>query len=91
MRHEFKTAIELEVTVIAHVAPATPPRPSMDPDSPTYSDPGDTGERSVESVLLKDLKTGKMIDITDALRAEELDTLADEAYNDAEEKFNDLV
>jgi hypothetical protein len=39
---------------------------------------------------LKDLKTGKMIDITDALRAEELDALADEAYNDAEEKFNEV-
>jgi hypothetical protein len=89
MEHKFKTALELEVTVLAHVSPAVPPQPCSDPDHPAYSDPGDPGERSVEAVFLKDLKTGKDIDITDALSNELLEMLAEDAYNDAEDKFSD--
>jgi hypothetical protein len=82
MEHKFTSILELEVYVLAHVSPAVPPLPSSDPDSPAYSDPGDPGERSIEAVFLK-AADGRMIDITDALTPEELEHLADEAYEDA--------
>jgi hypothetical protein len=88
MQHKFKTTLELDVTVIAHVSPAVPPQPCSDPDHPAYSDPGDPGERSVEAVLLRST-TGKTVDITDFLTDKELEALADEAASDAEEKFSD--
>lgn len=86
MQHKFKTTIELEVTIIAHVAPSVPPRPSSDPDSPAYSDPGDPGERSIEAVFAITVGPdggGKKIDITDCFNDRELDALANEAYEDA--------
>ena len=83
MEHKFKTPLELEVTVIAHVSPAVPARPCSDPDSPAYSDPGDPGERSVESVLMTNLKTGEYVDITDCLTEELIEMLAEDAYEDA--------
>lgn len=85
MEHKFRTTIEIEVTVVAHVSPAVPARPCSDPDAPAYSDPGDPGERSVEAVLVRTLGSnsgGKMIDITDCLNDKELDALAEEAYED---------
>jgi hypothetical protein len=88
MRHTFKTELELEVTVLAHVAPATPPRPSMDPDSPAYSDPGDPGERSIEAVYMV-TPAGRYVDITDCLTPDEITQLADEAYEDAMNALDD--
>jgi hypothetical protein len=89
MRHKIKTELELEVQVISHVSPATPPRPCSDPDSPAYSDPGDPGERSVEAVLLTNRKTGEFIDITDALSDELLEMLAEDSYEDAMNALDD--
>jgi hypothetical protein len=82
MEHKFTTILELEAYVVAHVSPSVPARPSSDPDSPAYSDPGDPGERSIEIVYLK-TPTGKKIDITDCLSPDELEQLAEEAYTDA--------
>jgi hypothetical protein len=82
MEHKFTTILELEAYVVAHVSPSVPARPSSDPDSPAYSDPGDPGERSIEIVYLK-TSTGKKIDITDCLSPDELEQLAEEAYTDA--------
>jgi hypothetical protein len=90
MEHKFTSLLELEVYVVAHVSPSVPPRPSSDPDSPAYSDPGDPGERSIEAVFLK-TSTGRKIDITDCLSPDELEQLAEEAYDDAKEKFSDDV
>lgn len=89
MRHVFKTEVNLEVTIIAHVAPSVPPRPCMDPDHPSYSDPGDPGERSIEAIFAVTVgRGGKKIDITDCFNDRALELLADEAYDDAMDKLD---
>ena len=90
MEHKFTSILELEVNVVSHVSPSVPPKPCSDPDNPAYSDPGDPGERSIEAVFLKNLKTNEVIDITDCLTDDELDALADEAYEDAANAAGDF-
>lgn len=92
MRHVFKSSAELDITIIAHVSPATPPRPCSDPDAAAYSDPGDPGERSIEAILVTTVGAvggGKEIDITDCFSDRALELFAEEAYNDAMEKLDD--
>lgn len=80
MKKEFETVLsDVEVFVVAHLVPPTAPTIRMDPND---SDPGDPGERYIEAVQIKNLKTGKFIDITDCLSEKELEALADEAYTD---------
>lgn len=87
MKHKFNTYLnDLEITVIAHVSPSVAPRPCMDPDHPSYSDPGDPGERYVEQVLLKNLRTGHTLDIVEYLPQDTLDVLAQEAYDEVADR-----
>ena len=77
MKYEYKTVLsDVEVKLVSHISPSTPP---------TFEDPGDPGERYIEAVLLKNLRTGKDIDITDCFTEKDLDDLADEAYEDWQE------
>lgn len=81
MRHTIKTTLaDVDVTVIAHISPSV---------SPTFHDPGDPGERSVEAVLIKNLRTGQEIDIADCFDPQALEALADEAYEDAMDRLDD--
>jgi hypothetical protein len=89
MRHVYKSAAELDITIIAHISPAVPPRPCSDPDAAAYSDPGDPGEREIEAILVTDLVTKKKIDITGCFTDKALELFAEEAYDDAMDKLDD--
>jgi hypothetical protein len=83
MEYELITCLELEVNVFANVRRVRLPPQCSDPDHPSYSDPGDPGEKEVTRVTLRNRKTGEGIDITDCLTKEDLEYLSDEVYEDA--------